>query len=128
MTALRGILIDPVTETIEEVTVDSESFLEDLYRLCNCDMIELVTRTVNQRLFHFFIDEEGRLKAPEYITPFAIRNDQTYPDHEIICGQAVVLGPADRQGNTMPAPDWCTVDLVKKLVVWPPKKKTEEEE
>ena len=119
-TKLRGIHIDPYEQTIKEVFIefeDSRGFLDKTYELCRCDMIEYVYRESNGRPLHFFIDEEGRIKSPQQ-KPFAIRVDELNGQGEELCGPAIILGEADENGETMSAPEWCTVESITPLVLW----------
>jgi hypothetical protein len=117
---LRGIHIDPYEHTITEVMIDntsSKTFLDHCYKLCRTDIVEYVYRESNGRPLHMFVDEEGRIKDPPQ-HPFAINVDELNGEGEELRGPAIILGEADEDGNTMSAPDWCTVGTITPLVMW----------
>ena len=124
MTLLRGIFIDPDKCTVEEIQVEMGDSFDPLYKLCHCDMIQVVTRHSNGREFHLFFDEEARLKK-DRPTSFAIKVDELNGLAEEILGPTVILGGADRKGNTLPAPDWCTIENIQPLVLWSSQSHTE---
>jgi len=118
MSNIRGIYIDPDAKTVTEVWVDrGEGFLVDVWALCRCNTIQPIHRRSNGRRLYLFCDEEGRLKK-KIPTPFAIRVDELNGAGEEIVGPAVLLGPADKNGDTMPADGWCTVESITPLIMW----------
>lgn len=83
---MRAILIDPTTETVTEIEVQK---FKDLYRICECTMVEAVRMPAGHQLW---LDEEGLLKPepkPFFQVPW-------YP--QPLCGKAVLLG-TDARGE-----------------------------
>jgi len=119
MTTLRGILIDPVEQKIEEIQLQKKDLFEQLYKLVRCDLIECATRHLLGTPMYLFFDEEGRFKDFEVTKGFALLNDEAGIDYEIFCGAAVLLGPPDKKGDTLGAPAWCTVEAITPLIKWP---------
>jgi len=116
---LRGILIDPIREVIEEVVLDKKDLFEQLYVLCRCDIIQCVTRHSLDRPLYMFFDEEGAYKDFAEAKGFALLNDESGINYEMFHGTTVLLGPPDKKSNTLGAPEWCTVESITPLIVWP---------
>lgn len=117
MSQLRGIYIDPSGRKITEIQLEEEGLFDHLRKLCNCDMIQVVTRNNKKRSLSLYMDEEGRYHRKKH-TSFAIRVDEMNDEGEEIIGPAVILGSADAEGNDTSAPDWCTVSAIQDIVMW----------
>ena len=57
---ITGILIDVEHEIAHVVTINRE--LEEYYKLLNCQLIEIVSRKIGNRIYDIICDEEGALK------------------------------------------------------------------
>ena len=70
---LRAWHIDVREGSAEEVTCEDK--LTEFYRLCDCDVIDIVMRFIEGRQFCFIVDGEGLLKEPDTIRISAIDTD-----------------------------------------------------
>ena len=113
----RAVLIDPYEKTVTEVFLDPKDLLKEWYHACRCDCVEVVVRHVNGRRLDMIIDESGRIKEPPQMA-FAIKVDETTPEAEELCGPALIIGPPDDEGESMPAPDWVTTESIKEKILW----------
>ena len=62
-------------------------------RRIGCDCITIVQRSINGKLYELVCDDEALLKSGQY--PCAQNQDFD----ELIYGNIVIVGPADRDGN-----------------------------
>lgn len=61
---LTGVLVDVVSKKVDVVHLDQERELDELYRVLNCDTIDIVVRDIGGRKFDIVCDDEGFLKDP----------------------------------------------------------------
>ena len=84
---IKGIVIDPNTQTVEEVQVQNN--LEGYYELLGCDLIDRVAVDDYNDLI---VDDEGLYKSPEVF--FSIDGVEGY-----YVGKSVIVGVNEREGE-----------------------------
>jgi hypothetical protein len=102
MKGIRGICISTKDYTIKEVWIKN---YKDYYKYLECDTFDAVTNAVGD--ISAFIDDEGLLKSGNLvvdISPFAF--PQPY------AGNIVLVGGVDDEGETLPLPDYVTIEMV----------------
>lgn len=70
---LRAWHVDVHEGSADEVTCEDK--LAEFYRLCDCELIDIVMRFIEGRQFCFIVDGEGLLKGPDTIRISAIDTD-----------------------------------------------------
>ncbi len=111
---IKGVLICPSNQTITEVDVvkDDDSFLDSMYRLIDCDTIDVVRDYL--RPFgcsdDLWVDDEALLKSPPVQWGFSL-----YPRNVAnpIIGNALVLGVDRTLGDC--TPHTLTADIIQKI-------------
>lgn len=83
---IKAVLIDPFRAEASEVEFDRGD-LSAMYALMDCDIIEIPYRTADAELV---VDEEGRCKQDNAAFQFC---------GEVYVGKALLVGPADSEGN-----------------------------
>jgi hypothetical protein len=104
---MRALLINTDDKTITEVHISEDNFLDDLYSLIQCNMVEAPYYFPNRDTI--YIDEEGLFNERD--TGFSIKGATGF----ILVGFAVVLGSDDNGGDTD-----CksTIEDIKKSIVF----------
>lgn len=107
---MKAILIDPFNRTVEDVETDAS--LEDIYRLCGCDLLDTV---YVDRSHTMFIDDEGLLK-----NYFDENDNQQYPYFKIgssqtYAGKGLILGTTSDGDNTDTR---LSASLIRPIVTW----------
>ena len=87
---VRGYLIDPQTKTIKRVSFDDRSHLTNMYRLMDCDCVDVVRLPDNTDCW---IDDEGLFKQTQHFFALDI-GFAGRPDGRIYVGKALILGCA----------------------------------
>ena len=57
---IRGVLIDVVNNAAKVVEIDKK--LESYYKILNCNLIDITSRYIGDKLFDIICDDEGLLK------------------------------------------------------------------
>ena len=84
---IRGILIDPINKTCEEVKLHKELMMQHMYELMECDYIERIVDRSHKMQIN--LDEEGTFKPNNQ--PFIFYPTiSVYPDPFV--GKAIVTG------------------------------------
>lgn len=106
MRTLRGILIDPLKQEVKEVEVQEEEtgLLIPIYKLLDCDMVQVVyfKRTKEDFTNVIIVDEEGRMKDQNMIG-FRINIPELSHYTYDFVGKALILGDTSI--------DWVATDL-----------------
>jgi hypothetical protein len=81
----------------EAKVVEFEDTIEELYKLINCETIDMVERMIKGTRYVFILDDEGKIcKEPK--EPSAYATD--YP--EVIVGNIIISKGEDKDGYLMP--------------------------
>jgi hypothetical protein len=104
---IKGILIDPVNRSISEVQVDNGNFLESIYGLLGCNMVEAVSMGTTPES-SLWVDEEGLFKRgnPAFAMPGV--------GPGMFVGKGIILGDAGSESCATSI----TVRMVKSMVKW----------
>lgn len=93
MKQVKGILIDPITQTISQHEVDADDYRE-IYRMIDADTFDAVRiDDINVA----YVDDEGLLKDPKYFWQWVTPSGRKYSE---IAGKAFILG-SDENGSTV---------------------------
>lgn len=84
---IRGILIDPINQKVEEVKLHEEMMMQHMYEYMDCDIIERIVSP--DCSLQINLDEEGLFKA-EKAYFFFYPTMYIYPDPFV--GKAIVTG------------------------------------
>jgi hypothetical protein len=111
---MRTILIDPVANTVTEHALpdSTEGNLQSFYDVLNCDLVECITLGDGVDLW---LDEEGALKEAPDRGYFVVHNMGR--GHRLLAGRGLVVGH-DGEGNSASLPDYITVDLIKRSILF----------
>lgn len=112
---MKAFLINPLEKTITEVdhnrVSDTEKSLKDIYRLLDCDLIDVVRlNTVGDGIY---VDDEGLLKSPSRDSFWAM--PELYGEETAWTGKGLVLGSDEKGDSTAPK---ITLDELKRIVVF----------
>lgn len=88
---LHGVLVDVEQETVSVMEIPDE--LDELYRILNCDCIDIVVRRIGSKLFNIICDDEALLKDWPKIS--AIDN----LGRPMLCGNLFIVGGETINGN-----------------------------
>lgn len=88
---MKALWIDRETNTAK--IVETNGKLDDLYRMCHCDCIEIVVRNIDGIPFNIVCDDEGLLKGDVMFTAFY---DDGTPE---IAGSICVFSCDDEWGD-----------------------------
>jgi hypothetical protein len=91
MKKITGVLIDVERGTAAITTLEDN--LQTYYKALNCDLIDIVARSVAGTPVEIVYDDEGLLKNFPKISAI---NDMGDP---MFCGSLFIVGPADEEGN-----------------------------
>ena len=97
---IKGLLISPSTQTIKEVEVEElrDSFLTSMYRLIECDTVDVVRGYFSRQPYcsedDLWVDDEGLLKTSVVQWGFTL-----YEDASPIIGNGLVLGVDLKKGD-----------------------------
>ena len=120
MATIKGLLINPAAQTIEEVDVEEgdSSFLHSMYRLLDCDCVDVVRGYFSREPYKseddLWVDDEALLKEPPVQWGFTLHNNCNP-----ILGKALVLGVDLTEGeckNFTLSPE--AVEKVRKNIQW----------
>ena len=89
---ITGVLVDVIHNTIEEITIIDT--LDNLYKILNCDTIDIIKRSINGKLYHVVCDDNALLKNP--IPRIGLVNPT---GDSKIYGNAFICGDVDCEGD-----------------------------
>lgn len=100
----KGLLIMRKENTnklmFSRVSINRKSALEELYKILECDTIDIQERYINNKIYDFIFDDEylinGKSQKAENIRAFATQKDQLI---EIIFGNLFICGIANEKGE-----------------------------
>ena len=100
----KGLLIMRKENTnklmFSRVSINRKSALEELYKILECDTIDIQERYINNKIYDFRFDDEylinGKSQKAENIRAFATQKDQLI---EIIFGNLFICGIANEKGE-----------------------------
>ena len=69
---LTGVLVDVVSKKVDIVHLDREHELDELYRVLNCDTIDIVVRSIGGKDFDIVCDDEGLFKDPVVVSAVSL--------------------------------------------------------
>ena len=103
-TIYKGLLIARKEETnkliFSRVSINRKNSLKELYKILNCDLIEIQERKINNKIYDFIFDEEflinGKAQEPQNIIAFATHGNEPI---EIIFGNLFICGVANEKGE-----------------------------
>lgn len=88
MTAIKGVFIDAVNQTVTDI--EFEPVLAEMYRLLRCTTVEFVLFPGTDQFV--IVDEEGLFNKTTIFFSFGA-------DDRILAGSGIIVGPADEEGN-----------------------------
>lgn len=109
---MRAILIDPYTQKVERITIDSGLGLETLKALYSAIGCETVTRYSLGTEVDLWLDDDGMLTDNPTFW-------QLEGASQPFAGRGVLLGVDPEQGETVDLPEYVKTDDVRGLVSFP---------
>lgn len=93
---MKAFLIDPETQTIQEVDYDDSDY-RNIYKLIDCETFT-VAGINHMTSDEVFVDDEGLLRNEPFLAAF-----QFVDGHQPLVGKGLVVGAPDEEGrNTAP--------------------------
>lgn len=105
MKGIRGIVINVNDYTIKEVWIKN---YKDYYKYLECDTFDAVTNAVGD--ISAFVDDNGMLNSGNPIVDIS-----RFAFPQPYAGNIVLTGGVDDEGETLPLPDYVTIEMVHKF-------------
>ena len=87
-------------EKAKVVELPKDHEVDDLYKLLEVDLVDCCTRIIGGKSFDFWVDDEGLLKGEDNLFTSAYNQEIGSGDcHEILCGNVLISGLPDDDGN-----------------------------
>lgn len=93
--SMRGYYINSKND--EHGAIDVEPTLAEMYRLIDCDCIDIIVRHVNEQPFNIVLDDEGLLK-PNRITAVSVMSD-IFGTQEKLVGNMLIFGVSEEDDD-----------------------------
>ena len=106
---MKAILINAENQTLSIVNVTKNNFLEDVYLLLNCKLIEAANDKIGKKPYTLYFDEEGRL-SQKHKTGF------DYKDGGFV-GNGLLIGFNPNNGDAISVEESILTE-VSKNVTW----------
>jgi len=100
---MRAICINVNDYTIKEVWIKN---YKDYYKYLECDTFDAVSNAVGD--LSAFVDDDGLIKSGN---PVVDISKFAFP--QPYAGNIVLTGGVDVEGNTLPLPDYVTIEMVR---------------
>ena len=103
---IKGLLID-VHKRLGVNVIEFEDTLDNLYKLCDCDLIDITERKVGDNWYDFVVDDEGLFKQPAIPSVYDTNREPMLVGNVLICSH-------DEEGNLASLTDEQSEDLKKR--------------